>query len=227
MRISHKHKFIFLSKPKCASESIREKLNEFSDIKSGEEYPYHHHTTAFELRMHFNSMGWNWDEYFSFTTIRNPWDMIVSLYHYGKSDKNGIYFYEKDRYGIERNENNLISFEEWIMSENIAKSWHMHKIHQGELKQGLWLNDFSLYTIDNYIKDCVGQTIISKIVTVENLNEGMQEVFETIGIKNDHFIAKTNASQREKEYQKYYTTQSRKKIEREFYADIELGKYTF
>ncbi|WP_260889592.1 hypothetical protein [Aliarcobacter butzleri] len=55
----------------------------------------------------------------------------------------------------------------------------------------------------------------------------MQEVFETIGIKNDHFIAKTNASQREKEYQKYYTTQSRKKIEREFYADIELGKYTF
>lgn len=76
------------------------------------------------------------------------------------------------------------------MSENIAKSWHMHKIHQGELKQGLWLNDFSLYTIDNYIKDCVGQTIISKIVTVENLNEGMQEVFETIGIKNDYFIAK-------------------------------------
>lgn len=106
----------------------------------------------------------------------------------------------------------MISFEEWIMSENITKSWHMHKIHQGELKQGLWLNDFSLYTIDNYIKDCVGQTIISKIFTVENLNEGMQEVFETIGIKNDHFIAKTNASQREKEYQKYYTTQSRKKL---------------
>ncbi len=84
----------------------------------------------------------------------------------------------------------MISFEEWIMSENITKSWHMHKIHQGELKQGLWLNDFSLYTIDNYIKDCVGQTIISKIFTVENLNEGMQEVFETIGIKNDYFIAK-------------------------------------
>ena len=60
-----------------------------------------------------------------------------------------------------------------------------------------------------------------------NLNEGMQEVFETIGIKNDYFIAKKNTSQREKEYQKYYTTQSRKKIEREFYADIELGKYTF
>jgi len=99
MRISHKHKFIFLSKPKCASESIREKLNKFSDIKSEGKYPYHHHTTAFELRMHFNAMGWNWDEYFSFTTIRNPWDMIVSLYHYGKPDKNGLYFYEKNRLG--------------------------------------------------------------------------------------------------------------------------------
>lgn len=227
MRISHKNKFIFLSKPKCASESIREKLNKFSDIHSTDSYPYHHHTTAYELRMHFQANGWEWKDYFSFTTVRNPWDMIVSQYHYGKPDLNGLYWWEKQRYGITRNENKLMSFEEWVMSDNIAKSWHMYKIHNNELRKGIWTNDFSLYTLDNYTKDYDNNNLINKVLKVENIDEGIQEVFEHLGINNDHFVKKTNASTREKNYRQYYSEASKKRIEKEFISDIEFGKYIF
>jgi hypothetical protein len=34
-------------------------------------------------------MAWDWNNYFKFITVRNPWDMLVSFYHYGKPDENG------------------------------------------------------------------------------------------------------------------------------------------
>ena len=227
MRISHKHKFIFLSKPKCASESIREKLNQFSDIMSTDSYPYHHHTTAYELRMHFNSKGWNWDDYFSFTTVRNPWDMIVSLYHYGKPDTNGLYWWEEERLGIQRNPYKIIDFNEWVLSDGIGKSWHMYKVLNGEIKKGIWTNDFSLYTLDNYIKDYNSNVLVKKVLKTENMNEEFLKAQEQLGIKVKEELKKTNTSNRKKNYQDYYSQEAKKRIDKEFESDIEFGKYIF
>lgn len=227
MRISHKHKFIFLSKPKCASEAIREKLDIFSDIASTDSYPYHHHTTAFELKMHFQTMGWEWKNYFTFTTVRNPWDMIVSLYHYGKPDLNGLYWWEEQRFGLKRNPDSKIGFEEWVISNNIAKSWHMYKILNGEFRKGIWTNDFSLYTLDNYIRDYNNHVLVDKVITTENLNQEMQDILMKLNLPVDHTVQKTNTSKRKKEYQDYYTDISKKKIAQEFESDIEFGKYVF
>ena len=91
MRISHKYKFIFLSNPQSGSTSIRTILNRYSDIKSSAEFPYHHHTNARRLKAHFQEMGWDWDEYLKFTTIRNPWDRMVGRYHYGLKNPNSIW----------------------------------------------------------------------------------------------------------------------------------------
>jgi len=89
VRISHKYKFVYIAIPKTGSGSVRMSLDRHSDILSvgDKTSPYHWHTKARDLKKHFKSKTWNWDEYFKFTFVRNPWDMLVSLYKYFQHNK--------------------------------------------------------------------------------------------------------------------------------------------
>ena len=96
MIISHKHKFIFIHVPKCAGTSITqaflpilgeedlvlgctpegERLHEENLKKGG----LVKHSTAQEIFRHVGPEIWN--SYFKFTFVRNPWDLLVSRYHW-------------------------------------------------------------------------------------------------------------------------------------------------
>ena len=84
MRISHKYKFIFISIPKTGSTSVRSILDPYSDIISvnDKNSPYKHHTTSKNLYEHFESQKWDWNNYFKFTIVRNPWAKRVSSWGY-------------------------------------------------------------------------------------------------------------------------------------------------
>lgn len=225
MRISHQKKFIFFSKPKCATTSIRKKLDKYSDILSTDNAPYHHHTTALQLKIHFNQMGWDWNNYFKFITLRNPWDMVVSFYHYAKPDLNGIYFWEEARLGVKREKNKRMPFEQWILSKDIKKSWHGLLYKGGEFHENIWTNDFSFFTLNNFILDENGDSLVDYIVKVENLRKELKVVFNKIGIPFI-WIRKLNKS-KHKDYKLYYSPETKKIIEREFQYDIEIGEYEF
>lgn len=88
MRISHKHKFIYLSTPKACSSSIRVALNKYSDIISkNHSPPYPHHGKVESIKNVFKKNKWDWSSYYKFTSVRNPWDRMVSLWTYGKKTK--------------------------------------------------------------------------------------------------------------------------------------------
>ena len=91
MRISHKFKFVLLSNPRCGSTSVRTALTPYSEIKSKSVYPYHHHTGARALKAHFEKKGWNWEDYTTITTLRNPWDRAVSIWHYGLKNPKSVW----------------------------------------------------------------------------------------------------------------------------------------
>jgi len=88
MRISHKHKFIFLATPRTASTTVRKVLDKYSDIKSvhktliTKDNPFYHHISAKELKIIFNQRNWDWDAYEKFCFVRNPYDRVVSLFHH-------------------------------------------------------------------------------------------------------------------------------------------------
>ena len=103
MRISTKHKYIYIAVPKCGSSAVRDALDKTTDI-----FPNHHdgghmikwlrkvidNPKAKEspgLQHHFNMkqlIDWcnnnriNIDEYTVFTLIRNPWARVASHYKY-------------------------------------------------------------------------------------------------------------------------------------------------
>lgn len=96
MIISHKYKFIFIHITKCAGTSITHAISPYlgeEDIilgatKEGEKLSeewrktngLHKHAKAQEIRKVLGDEIWN--NYFKFTFVRNPWDMLVSTYHW-------------------------------------------------------------------------------------------------------------------------------------------------
>jgi|10_taG_2_1085330.scaffolds.fasta_scaffold00250_15 hypothetical protein len=105
MKISNSHKFIFLSNPKCGSSSLRRTLYPYSQIDAHSLYknaPSGNkeiikqnfinilHISAKELKHSINQSNLPdiWDEYYTFSTVRNPWRKMVSWYFFLQPDKN-------------------------------------------------------------------------------------------------------------------------------------------
>jgi len=82
VRISHGHKFYFISIPKTGSETIRSLLNPYSDVLSQPRGEFSHHITELQMESSFERHGWNIGDYFGFTAVRNPWARLVSWHNY-------------------------------------------------------------------------------------------------------------------------------------------------
>lgn len=83
--ISHRHRFIFLANPKCASTSIHEFLRPHSDKSytlSVYQKPLGTHSYAKQVKKYIERKNKNWDDYFVFTTVRHPLQRIKSCYYY-------------------------------------------------------------------------------------------------------------------------------------------------
>jgi len=223
MRISHKYKFIFLSKPRCASTAVRAILDPYSDVFSSHAPPFHHHVTAFELKTHFDKIGWQWKDYFIFTTVRNPWEMIVSYFTYFKPDVNGLYNFEKERDGFLYQPDKLASINDWIPN---AKTYHRLSFFNGELIVNKWVDGFSKLTLSNTIHGVEGQSLVNRVLKVEELDNELYATLNDLGIKiaqrQDH-INKTVHTH----YRNYFNDQTKKMIEVQFISDINYGKYKF
>lgn len=114
MRISHKHKFIFISTPKTGSESVRAALNQFSDIQSSTGM-YAHHKTYDQILMDFNYAK----DYISFGFARNPWGRCVShWFHIKKHAQNNKHDYGDRCRQILKT---IFHFEDYLLSENTLR----------------------------------------------------------------------------------------------------------
>jgi hypothetical protein len=100
--ISHKHKFIFIAIPKTATHAIRNGLRksmgdddlEQVDLFHKKRLPFeslskisHGHITAEEIMREIGEEQWN--SYFKFAFVRNPFDRFIS-YSFFKKNKNEV-----------------------------------------------------------------------------------------------------------------------------------------
>lgn len=102
--------FLFLSNPKCGSTTVRWLLDEWFDGERG----YVKHTMTRER----NDLHWgeeefrreiDWEKTYTFTTVREPLDRLVSEYAFTRPDANGV-----PRWSPRYTGGSGMPFKEWI-----------------------------------------------------------------------------------------------------------------
>ena len=198
MRISHKYKFIFLATPRTGSSTVRNVLNQYSDIQSvhisevNEANPFYHHISALELKEIFEQKGWNWDEYFKFCFVRNPFDRVASLYHHKK---------RKD------------AFADLSFSDYVARIDTTTRLPT---------------SMDSFLNDSDGKLLCDKILKFEKMGVELPEILSKFGIDIDSSqIPHLNASENRFKYREYYDERLKKDVQDLYHYEFENFDYSF
>jgi len=173
MLISHKYKFITIDIPKTGTRSFRESLvplgviDEFGVPNLNAEF--YQHEGAIRAKKQFVKNVWNWNEYFKFTIVRNPWQRYFSFFKYFKS------------YG------------EKYMRRDESINWHEPEINQGKLCVELFKNKDDQTILkniilnnnsqDSYYRDESGKIIVDHIAEFENLQNEFVLLCDKVGIQ--------------------------------------------
>jgi chondroitin 4-sulfotransferase 11 len=149
----------------------------------------------------------NWDEYFKFAFVRNPWDRLVSWYSMVTTmprEGNELWRYVHD---------NSSNFEEFI--QNCTD--------EVEIKEGVHYS-FAYNQLD-YVTDEHGNMLVDFIGRLENFDQDIQEVFRRIGFELEEVPHKNRSGHRH--YSTFYTPDTELIVRERFKRDIEYFGYEF
>ena len=145
--------------------------------------------------------------YFKFAFVRNPWDRLVSAYHYLK--EGGMF--ASDRKWAERNLSSYPDFEKFVKG---------------------WVNRGNVYTYRHFIPQHEFLRLRSGVPEVdfigrfENLEGDFDTVKKRLGIEAE--LPAINATRsRKKDYREYFTPEMEKIVNGVYRRDIDLFGYRF
>lgn len=172
MIISHEHQFVTIDIPKTGSRSLRESLQPLNIVDIyGESIPnseFYQHDYAINVRKEFIKKGWNWNKYFIFTIVRNPWARYFSFFTYFKNY--GEKYLRRDK-SIKWNKPEL-------NQGKLCVELFQHKNDKTALKN-IILNNASQ---DSYYCDENGKIIVNHIASFENLSHEFVFLCNQVGI---------------------------------------------
>ena len=187
--LKHRHldDFVFIHINKTGGSSVEKALN----------LPFEH-KTAREKIAEIGRESWN--KKLSFTVVRNPFDKVVSHYHYR----------------IKTNQTQLgdkpIGFTEWVELAYKDKNPAYHDKPKMFMPQTEWINDEN------------GAVVVNEIIYFENLTGDFNNVLQKIG-KNTSLphVKKSN----HKNYKQYYDQATIDIVAAHFAQDLEMFNYSF
>lgn len=202
--ISHSKNFIFIHIPKTAGTSIESALGEYGVVQKGpKNYSsvYHKHVTAIKCR---NMMRDEFEKYFRFSSVRNPWDWLVSNYEFNRGV--GIPYIlniPTMSAGVVPEWLRNMSFADWLV-------WFIETIQPSQKK---------------LIADENSNLLVNHIIRFEQLQNDYDELCSILKIPTIK-LPKLVATER-KPYQYYYDEVTIKLVEEAFADDIHTFKYRF
>jgi hypothetical protein len=174
MLISHKHKFITIDIPKTGTRSMRLSLEPLGiiDIIGGphatKHNPFEQHGSALSAKKQFIEKNWNWQEYYKWIIVRNPWARYFSFFKYFKS------------YG------------EKYLKQDESITWGPVQLNQGQICVNLFKNKSIKQTFksiilaqesqDTYYLNEQNEIIVDHIAKFENLNLEFFEFCDKVSV---------------------------------------------
>lgn len=216
MLVSYSHSFIFFHVAKVAGTSIRHALEPYTSepehfrIKrpvkeiNGRLNPLYEmwsstltHATVKQTQ---KALPDEFNRFFSFAFVRNPWDWQVSMYHFLLQET------DNPRYATVKQLGGFKQYLEWLVHEENPYPKGATKLQKSML-------------VDE--KDRI---VVDRIGRYENLAEDFQTITASIGLNAKLPIM--NASSH-RDYRDYYDSYTRKLVANHFAEDIDTFSYTF
>ncbi len=142
------------------------------------------------------------DQLFKFAFVRNPWDLQVSSFHHIR----------RERPRLMQGVDDFETFLKWKFDSERPYQYHI---------------DTSIESQSDYLIDLHGNIIVDFIGRYENLHDDFITACEKIGIATRKIPHKRKATDRKKDYRKYYTDATAELVAEHFKRDIELLGYNF
>jgi hypothetical protein len=138
-------------------------------------------------------------ENFVFSIVRNPWDKMVSNYHYSRKG-----------YDIWGRILSFPTFCKMVDSAPMPENWEHH----------------TRWSTTKYITDYNGDVVADFVMKFENLENDFKTVISRIGLP-DIQLPHINQSRNDREYVSYYTEEESEVIQKYYGDDIDAYKYSY
>ena len=222
MIISHEHKFIYIAIPKTGSRTVTRRLIKYAEnkISNNKKSPYYRHGSAKELKKQFEKEGWDWDSYYKFTFVRNPWDRVLSMYSYIRmlSDQ---YVSRTGKYApgacLTQQAENVMR-----QGERFERFIRRYNTFEKSIDAGVIFSYISSQL--DYINDEKGERIIDFVGRIENFQEDYDYVCGKIGIPKKRLMHLNKTQHKKKE--DCYSEKAKEIVANKFEDEIEeLGNF--
>lgn len=202
--ISHKFRCIFVHIPKTAGNSINRIFGiDWENHKDLARYAQETRAVEFE-------------SYFKFAIVRNPWDRLLSDYNFQKKKRRD----KKSKLHLFSERGLVRSFSEWIDAV-LADPFHYPPHAWGaDVSDGLhrWSPQIDWVTLN-------GRVAVDEVLRLEDLDREFPRVCKQLGVSCSR-IPKRN-SKFHWHYSFYYDESTRQKVTDYYSADIKRFGYSF
>ena len=213
-----KRKLLFIHIPKCGGTTIEDHLKKHTRKAH---YVHAQHSHAQPIRRHLG--GKEYDKYFKFTVVRNPWDKTLSQY-----------FYKCRSVHNWKGQKEQVSFEEYVrvfekdQAGYKGASFPVNYLSSGQSR----LTRHQPRMLPYIINKKTGKLIVDYVARFENYKQDVNHALRKVGLPllGGRW---SNVSKWEKPashrapYWEYYNDETRDIIAREFKADIDRFGYEF
>jgi len=245
---------LFIWIPKTAGTSMFNIFQEYGCQKLTKEEKYKNfNNQGFTTFGHMNifdliSMNYISNEYFQnaykIAFVRNPWDRLVSLYHYRKKNKYKITSkydnFSDFVYGLEKRfqlREKILDkiFDRDFIKSNVSMD-NFFSIQSKKLIEYIYttsVNPIGFYDVRslsqanpqvNWIVNDKGKLIVDFLGRFETLNEDFERLKKIIGIRGR--LPKLRQT-KHRNYRLYYTEKTKRIVENIYYKDMDYFNYQF
>lgn len=210
--ISHHYKCVFVHIPKTAGQSVEQVFLSWNNLTWNERAPlllrYNDvpergpQSLAHLFAAEYVSLGYlsqrQFDSYFKFSFVRNPWDRIVSEYYHHK-------FYKK------------YSFRDFLLNHfpNPTSRHPYLDLHRHIVPQHRYL----------YTK--MGIQLVNFVGKFEHMQASFDEICRLTGLPKTIIPRRNISTERNRDYRSYYDDECRRFVEAYYREDIQLFQYKF